>query len=102
MDRFKLFGLIPAQKQINFISTLRHSFEELDFLTGRDFCFALGPGFKIGLNETEKDYFGIWETDKLLSPMNSYKTSDESISIYSITAQTLNIEFDYAGNNFNQ
>jgi len=97
LDRFKLFGLIlhDPKTQSEFHSTLRHSFERLDFLTGRDFLFfALTdpPQNWIERNE-RRDYFGIWETDKLLSPMNSYKTSDESISTYSI-AQALNIDFD--------
>jgi hypothetical protein len=97
LDRFKLFGLIlhDPKSHSGFHSTLRHSFERLDFLTGRDFLFfALTdqPQNWIERNE-RRDYFGIWETDKLLSPMNSYKTSDESISTYSI-AQALNIDFD--------
>jgi hypothetical protein len=97
LDRFKLFGLIlhDPKSHSDFHSTLRHSFERLDFLTGRDFLFfALTdpPQNWIERNE-RRDYFGIWETDKLLSPMNSYKTNDESISTYSI-AQALNIDFD--------
>lgn len=97
LDRFKLFGLIlhDPKSHSEFHSTLRHSFERLDFLTGRDFLFfALTdpPQNWIERNE-RRDYFGIWETEKLLSPMNSYKTSDESISTYSI-AQALNIDFD--------
>jgi len=97
LDKYKLFGLIlhDPKSHSDFHSTLRHSFERLDFLTGRDFLFfALTdpPQNWIERNE-RRDYFGIWETDKLLSPMNSYKTSDESISTYSI-AQALNIDFD--------
>lgn len=97
LDRFKLFGLIlhDPKSHSEFHSTLRHSFERLDFLTGRDFLFfALTnpPQNWVERNEN-RDYFGIWETGKLLSPMNSYKTSDESISTYSI-AQALNIDFD--------
>ena len=97
LDRFKLFGLILHDpiSHSEFQSTLRHSFERLDFLTGRDFLFfALTDPPKNWIERNERrDYFGIWETDKLLSPMNSYKTSDESISTYSI-AQALNIDFD--------
>jgi len=97
LDRFKLYGLIlhDPKSHSEFHSTLRNSFERLDFLTGRDFLFfALTdpPRHWIERNE-RRDYFGIWETDKLLSPMNSYETSDESISTYSI-AQALNIDFD--------
>lgn len=97
LDKYKLLGLIlhDPKSHSDFHSTLRHSFERLDFLTGRDFLFfALTdpPQNWIERNE-RRDYFGIWETDKLLSPMNSYKTSDESISTYSI-AQALNIDFD--------
>jgi quinol monooxygenase YgiN len=97
LDRFKLFGLIlhDPNTHSEFHSTLRHSFERLDFLTGRDFLFfALTDPPRNWIERNERrDYFGIWETDKLLSPMNSYKTNDESISTYSI-AQALNIDFD--------
>ncbi|HRI83880.1 MAG TPA: hypothetical protein PK536_00380 [Ignavibacteria bacterium] len=97
LDRFKLFGLIlhDPKSHAEFHFTLRNSFERLDFLTGRDFLFfALTDPPRNWIERNERrDYFGIWETDKLLSPMNSYKTSDESISTYSI-AQALNIDFD--------
>lgn len=97
LDKYKLFGLIlhDPKSHSDFHTSLRDSFERLDFLTGQDFLFfALTdpPKKWIERNET-RDYFGIWETDKLLSPMNSYETSDESISTYSI-AQALNIDFD--------
>lgn len=97
LDRYKLFGLIlhDPKTHIEFHQNLRNSFERLDFLTGRDFLFfAITDPPKSWSERNEKrDYFGIWETDKLLSPLNSYQTSDESISTYSI-AQALNIDFD--------
>lgn len=97
LDKYKLFGLIlhDPKSHSDFHSTLRQSFERLDFLTGRDFLFfALTDPPQNWIERSEsRDYFGIWETDKLLSPMNSYKTSDESISTYSIS-QALNIDFD--------
>lgn len=97
LDRYKLFGLIlhDPKTQTVFHQTLRNSFERLDFLTGYDFLFfALTDPPKSWIERNEKrDYFRLWETDKLLSPLNSYQTSDESISTYSI-AQSLNIDFD--------
>lgn len=97
LDRFKLFGLIlhDPNSHSEFHSTLRQSFERLDFLTGRDFLFfsLTDPPRNWIERNKGREYFGIWEIDKLLSPMNSYKTSDESISTYSI-AQALNIDFD--------
>lgn len=97
LDRYKLFGLIlhDPKTHTEFHQTLRNSFERLDFLTGRDFLFfALTDPPKSWVERNEKrDYFRIWETDKLLSPLNSYQTSDESISTYTI-AQALNIDFD--------
>jgi len=97
LDRFKLFGLIlhDPHSHSDFHQTMQNSFERLDFLTGRDFLFlSLTNPPKSWLERNEKrDYFGIWEPDKLLSFSNSYTTSDESISTYTI-AQSLNISFD--------
>ncbi len=97
LDRFKLFGLIlhDPKYHTEFHQTLRSSFERLDFLSGGDFLFfALTDPSRSWIDRNEKrDYFGIWETDKLLSPLNSYQTKDESIATYSI-AQALNIDFD--------
>jgi hypothetical protein len=97
LDKFKLFGLIlhDPKSHSDFHSTLRNSFERLDFLTGREFLFfaLTDPPQNWVERNNNRDYFGIWETEKLLSPMNSYQTNDESISTYSI-AQALNIDFD--------
>lgn len=100
LDRFKLFGLIlhdPKSHQC-FHDELRDSFERLDFITGRDFLFfALTDPPKEWLYRNRgRDYFNIYNTDEremLLSPLNAYETSDESVSAYSI-AQALNIDFD--------
>lgn len=97
LAKFKLFGLIlhDPNSHTDFHTTLRNSFERLDFLTGRDFLFfALTDPPSNWIERREnRDYFNIWETEKLLSPVNSYQTSDETISTYSI-AQALNIDFD--------
>lgn len=97
LNRYKLFGLIlhDSKTHKEFHNTLRISFERLDFLTGRDFLFfALTDPPKSWIEQNEsRDYFGIWEEEKLLSPMNSYETKDESISTYSF-AQALNIDYD--------
>lgn len=97
LDRFKLFGLIlhdPEAHQ-DFHSTLNQTFERLDFLTGRDFLFfaLTNPPRDWVERNRQRDYFGIWETEGLLSPKNSYQTNDESISTYTI-AQALNIDYD--------
>lgn len=97
LNKFKLFGLILHDPitHSEFHNTIKNSFERLDFLTGRDFLFfSLTDPPKSWIDKNEnRDYFGIWESEKLLSPLNSYQTSDESISTYSIS-QSLNIDFD--------
>jgi hypothetical protein len=97
LDRYKLFGLIlhDPKTHADFHQTLRDSFERLDFVTGQDFLFfALTDPQKNWIEKNEnRDYFGIWQIDELLSPFNSYQTSDESISTYSLV-QALNIDYD--------
>lgn len=97
LDRFKLFGLILHDPEIHseFHETLKKSFEKLDYLTGRDFLFfaLTDPPKSWEDRNVKRDYFEIWEPEKLLSPMNAYRTKDESISTYSL-AQALNIDFD--------
>lgn len=96
LNRFKLFGLIlfdPVNHN-DFNTIFTNTFERLDFLTGQDFLFfGLTDPPKNWLHRNNRDYFGIWEVDKLLSPANAYVTDNESISAYTI-AQKLGIDYD--------
>lgn len=97
LDKYKLFGIILHDPILHneFHHKLENSFERLDFITGRDFLFfaLTDPPRSWVERNGDRDYFGIWESEKLLSPKNSYKTNDESISTYTI-AKSLNIDYD--------
>ncbi|MBK9357015.1 MAG: hypothetical protein IPN08_06445 [Bacteroidales bacterium] len=97
LRKFKLFGLIihdPEKHHEFHRKTFRHFFERIDYLTGQDFLFlCLTDPPKRWKEENKRDYFGIWETDKLLAPENSYITNNDSITAYTL-AQSLEIDYE--------
>lgn len=96
LSKFKLFALIihDPDHHSGFHSRFARAFDKLDHLTGKDFLFfGLTDPPQSWRERNERDYFGIWEPDALLSPGNAYKTDDKSISAYTI-AQALEIEYE--------
>lgn len=96
LSRFKLFGLIihdPAKHQ-EFHRKLEDIFERIDYLTGQDFLFlCLTDPPKKWIKDNNRDYFGIWETEQLLSPGNATITDNDSITAYTL-CQSLEIDYD--------
>ncbi len=96
LQRHKLKVLIihDPKAHVSFNFKLTQLFEKLDFVTGPDLLFfcLVDPPSK-WKNRTDRDYFGIWEPDKLLNPFNSYHSRDESITAYSL-AQSMGIAYN--------
>lgn len=96
LNKFKLFGLILHDpiKHTEFHQKFAQSFERLDYLTGSNFLFLglTDPPHK-WIEKNKRDYFGIWDLDKLLNPLNAYTTDDEGITAFTI-AKSIGIEYD--------
>src|SRR5690606_32355093 len=97
LSNYKLIGLVLHDQEVHqeFHKTMEESFERLDYLTGKDFLFFTlteAPQRWINRNEN-RDFFGIWEPEKLFSPFNRYQTEDESVAIYSLL-NSLGLEMD--------
>jgi hypothetical protein len=96
LSKYKLFGLIihdPATHK-EFHNKLAEIFDRLDYITGEDFLFfCLTDPPKSFREKPNRDYFGIWEKDELLSPINAYKTKDESVTAYTL-CQALGLEYE--------
>jgi hypothetical protein len=97
LDRYKLFGLILHDPEAHqeFHDALKDKFERLDYITGSDFLFfaLTSPSDAWKNRYSNRDYFGIWEEEMLLSPENTYTSKDTDISTYTI-AQSLKIDYD--------
>ena len=96
LSKYKLFGLIihDPETQKEFHNKLTEIFERLDYITGEDFLFfCLTDPPKSFKEKPNRDYFGIWEKDELLSPKNAYRTKDESVTAYTL-CQALGLEYE--------
>ncbi len=96
LQRYKLKALIIHDPKTHpeFHSELTRLFEKFDYITGKDFLFfcLVDPPEKKG-KFAERDYFGIWEPEELLNPINSYQSSDKSLTAYTLS-KSLGIDFE--------
>src|SRR5688572_28660210 len=96
LAQFNLFSFIIHDPviHIDFHNQLKNSFDLLDYLYGNGFLFfaLVDPPVKSEKYE-KRDYFELFNTKRLLSPYNSYITSDNSITAYTL-AQSLGIEYN--------
>ena len=96
LSKFKLFGLIiydPATHK-EFHQKLIDSFELLDYLTGQDFLFiSIADINSHDASPQLRRYYLNIEEGNALEPSNTYKSSNSSITAYTL-AKTLGIEYD--------
>jgi hypothetical protein len=97
LSKFRMFALVlhDPKNHPEFDRKFREIFPRLDYLTGEKMLFfglTNPPSDWVKANQG-RDYFGIWEKEKLLDPANAYATNDDSLTAYSI-ANTLEIDYD--------